>query len=416
MIAKISTKVDCEKGIIGSVLIDEKLAGQMLSVLRPDDFSPELRPFYLAIRKLHQVGTPVDPLTVKGELSGVTNQTLIQYLEATPTTTNFATYVEQLIQQNKLLRLQDAAHSFAECPDSDSVETLMEIIGDTRTDINHAACFDGKERWRHFLDQFKGNRPDTFKFGVFEVDQAIRIARGHYVVLGAEPSMGKTALSIQWADNVAKTYRVGFYSLETDVDGITNRQVAMLSGRNLKEFTTQNVPPEAWAPITDLYEKIAKSFDLIEAAGWKVEDIENHAISKGYDFIVVDYLQLVASEPKETEYQTVTRTSKHLQQLAHKHKIAVFALSQLSRPSEKRPPNMHDLRSSGQIEADADSVVLLYQDEGDCPPETGFLTLEDTRRLKIAKQKEGARGSIPLNYNRKSQRFMFNQTLKEKRK
>lgn len=146
---------------------------------------------------------------------------------------------------------------------------------------------------------------------------------------------------------------------------------------------------------------IKPELELIEAAGMTVADIQAFSLSRRYDAIFIDYLQLIPSPQGRSRYDAVTDVSIRLHQMSQTTGIAVFPLSQLSRPDKDRDgrkaPNMASLRESGQIEQDADVIMLLYKEDPDRP---------DSRRvLKIAKNKEGEVGQIYLTFDGNTQTF-----------
>jgi replicative DNA helicase len=402
------SKKYAEQAILGAVLVDGRWAGEMLSRLHQEDFGSELRPVYLAVRSLYQDGKAVDPVTVMERLAGIGEERvrrslMMELMEATPTATTCGEYIDILLRTNSLLHLREVAERFSAEPSRDGISELMEAAGAALGETGHTQRFRPEDRWLRFLERQTGPQPEYVDWGFEPLNRTIQTEPGDFVVIGAEPNGGKTALAIQLADGQARKMRVGFYSLETAEAKITNRQFAMRYGVSLGEIKSQSIPEPKWEDMIQAAEEFkATSFDVIEAAGWSVLDIETDAVAHNYDLIYVDYLQLTKWEPGESEYEAVTRASKQLHTLAQRRKITVVALSQFSRMRGEQEPNMHSLRSSGQIEADADVIMLLFcssQDQND----------PNTRRLRIVKSKEGPRGFIPLTFDGKTQRFELNQ-------
>ena len=136
---------------------------------------------------------------------------------------------------------------------------------------------------------------------------------------------------------------------------------------------------------------------MVEAAGYTVDQIFRTAVARRHQVIYIDYLQL-AEGPGKSPYEIVTNISKRIHQLSQIHKILVVALSQLSRSSDKgEEPGMADLRESGQIEQDADAILMIYYQ--DAKKKNG------PRYLKVAKNKEGELGRLSLDWNGSTQTF-----------
>ena len=145
-----------------------------------------------------------------------------------------------------------------------------------------------------------------------------------------------------------------------------------------------------------------KALDLhvVEASGWTVEQIKSKALQLKATVIMIDYLSLIQGNGNST-YEKVSNISIALHTMAQRTKIAVIALSQLSREG-KNAPDMTSLRESGQIEQDADCILLLHTVEPDNP--------HSDRELIIAKNKEGQTGKIPLTFKGEYQKFYCKET------
>ena len=136
---------------------------------------------------------------------------------------------------------------------------------------------------------------------------------------------------------------------------------------------------------------VGRKLEIIQAGGLSVVDIQALALARRYDIIYIDYLQLIAPDDRRrSDVEQVTQISKDLHVMAQTTGITVCALSQLSRPQKggenEKAPGLHSLRQSGQIEQDADGVLLLYKEEPNNP--------RSRRCLKIAKNKDGEAGGI----------------------
>ena len=170
---------------------------------------------------------------------------------------------------------------------------------------------------------------------------------------------------------MAEKKKVGFFSYETDKDKLYDRIVASVAQIGLAKLKLNALSRNDWDTMAAISERLAgPKLQLIEASGMTVQDIRSWALSRHFDLIVIDYLQKikpVRSSRYASDYENVSQISSDLQQLGRQTGIPIIALSQLSRPERGKsgkipPPTLSSLRSSGQIEQDADVVMLLYKE------------------------------------------------------
>lgn len=383
---------DAQRSVIGSMLLDGKhVAGIVMHRSREDDYTGEYRTLFRACRELFQAGKPVDPVVVKDKAGPQYASLLAELMEETPTAANVEVYLDILVEQSKLLRIQSLAASAVNCISLEEVQKLVEqqqrILGD-RPGVKIVGMEQG------LLDFYdRQRRPaNLVPWGLDKVDGTFRCEYGDFVVLGGYPSAGKTALSLQLAWNQAKDKRVGYFSLETHPDKIMDRTVTAVCGVDfgrIKEHTLQDAD---WKEIEcRSTAMVGRKLEIIQAGGLSVVDIQALALAGRYDIIYIDYLQLIAPEDRRrSDVEQVTQISKDLHVMAQTTGITVCALSQLSRPQkggeQEKAPGLHSLRQSGQIEQDADGVLLLYKEEPNNPRSRRF--------LKIAKNKDGEAGGI----------------------
>ena len=241
-----------------------------------------------------------------------------------------------------------------------------------------------------------------------DINDNVYAGRGDMIVIGGYPSDGKTSLALTLAVRMAKTQRVGFYSYETDADKLFDRIVAMTAQIGLPKLKLNAMNGNDWDAVAAVSARLgAVKLELVEASGMTVQDIRAHSLSKRYDVIFIDYLQKIKSDitgrASADQFQVVSKISSDLQQFGRQTGTPVIALSQLSRPEKTKagkipPPTLSALRSSGQIEQDADVVMLLYREEPD--------NSRSRRILNIAKNKEGeANIALMLTFDGQTQTF-----------
>lgn len=383
---------EAQRSVIGSMLFDgEHVAGLVMHRSREEDYTGEYKTLFRACRELFQAGKPVDAVTVADKVGRSYALFLHELMEETPTAANVEVYLDILVEQSKLLRLQSLAASLVSCVSLEDAQKLVEqqqrILGD-RPGVKIVGMEQG------LLNFYERQRQpaNLIPWGMEKVDGTFRCEYGDFVVLGGYPSAGKTALSLQLAWTQAKDKRVGYFSLETHPDKIMDRTVTAVCGVDfgrIKEHTLQDAD---WREIEYRSSAmVGRKLEIIQAGGLSVVDIQALALARRYEIIYIDYLQLIAPDDRRrSDVEQVTQISKDLHVMAQTTGITVCALSQLSRPQKggenEKAPGLHSLRQSGQIEQDADGVLLLYKEEPNNP--------RSRRCLKIAKNKDGEAGGI----------------------
>lgn len=236
-------------------------------------------------------------------------------------------------------------------------------------------------------------KPVYIKTGLERLDEALHISPGDFIIIGGRPSAGKTALSLQIAANMAKqNYTVYYFSLETSKRKLGARLMANqiycpLDTVKNKAVSLNEIDGQAKNMKMPLY--------IRSAAGKNVAWMKAQALRKKAQVIFVDYLQLIHETGAKDRYAAITAISIALHELAQTTGIVVVALAQLNRNPSKpgATPTNSDLRESGQIEQDADAIILL---SGDNP---------DKYLFRLSKNKEGEIGDLPITFNKQIQRF-----------
>lgn len=214
-----------------------------------------------------------------------------------------------------------------------------------------------------YIERLKAGIPKCFGSGVYELDKSIDgVAPGEVCVIAARPSHGKTAFGLQWVDSVAsKGYPCLIISEEMSRIELGKR--ALLSISELCEEVWQDKAEQLSQEVIDHYESRAE-IHLVESCQ-TIEEVERqvdeHCQLYDIKVVAVDYLQLLGSS-HSTRYESVTEISRRLKQTATRNQVAMLVLCQLNREVEKRDgndPKLSDLRESGQIEQDADLVLML---------------------------------------------------------
>ena len=235
---------------------------------------------------------------------------------------------------------------------------------------------------------------------------------GDLVIIAGRPSMGKTALAVNIAENAAIERKVpsAIFSMEMSAEQVTLRMISSLGRVSQSQLRTGDLSAEDWPRITSATEVLSQAPIYIdETPALTPTDLRARARrlkrEKGLGLIVVDYLQLMqVAGTKENRATEISEISRSLKALAKELKVPVIALSQLNRGVEQRvekKPVMSDLRESGAIEQDADVILLIYREDV-YEPNTPRKGIAD---IIIAKQRNGPTGEVHLTFLGEYTRF-----------
>ena len=403
-------RLSAQVAVLGSLLIEPSLVGQALERVRPEDFlTHRCRMVFEAIRSLYAEGRPTDPVAVRDRLGGKDGDAWTEYLlelmGLTPTAANIWEYAALMREQARMAKVVELGGLLQVAQDMDKARTYIAQLNELLVERRGVQRMDMAQMLLAFTDRHSGTPVEYMTWGLPKLDAGTYTEMGDMVVLGGYPSAGKTALAVSMAYHQAKDRRVGFYSLETNQYKLADRLMANLAGIEMPTIKRNEITGEQWKRVADRSDRIrARQLDLIEASGMSAQDIQADALAHRYEIVYIDYLQLIEPETRKVNRtEQVSAISRDLQKLAHGTGRLVVALSQLSRPDKVAEdkvvePTMSDLRESGQIEQDADAIMLLYLEEPGRPDVS-------RRILKVAKNKEGTRGRIYLVFDGQFQRF-----------
>lgn len=400
--------LEAEESVAGAMVLEpQRVIPLAMERLVADDFASQLcRDTYNACIALYMGNKPVDVVTVLGRLGEEQKAPLVQLCQVVPTTRNVESYIEMVRTQSRKAKAQQSAL------------LLMEQLGGTASleecqaqavrlcdDLSTTDTEQVITAQEGYLNFYKTKMtPKTYiKTGVGRLDKYIYLDRGDYVIIGGRPSAGKTAFTLQMMLQMAREHNVVYFSLETSAEKIMDRLMANYTGTPLSQIKTAQI--NDWKRIASYADDFGKlRFSVVEAAGWSVQQIRAKAIQLKAQVVFIDYLSLIKANGNSL-YEKVTNISIDLHTMAQQSKITVVALSQLNR-SGVGEPDMTSLRESGQIEQDADAILLLHavSEEAGAP-----------RKLIVAKNKEGQIGSMTLDFCGETQQFRERETRYDER-
>ena len=396
-----------EQGVLGSMLIDGETIGPMLAAVRPEDFQrPENRNIFQAFRELYGQGKACDPILVNEHMGGSYKQYLADLMELTPTAANAEEYARVLKEASRLWRLRAIGEKLAQAEDLEACRELSEQAGLLLCERGGVRRMDMEQGWKDFFIRHDAkNRRDCIRWGLAALDENLHVTGGDMVVIGGYSSAGKTAFALQLAFHIARRKRVGFFSYETSVEKLHDRVVACQALASYRRIASDKLEKPDFEQIYEMRGPLtAPALEFLEASGMTVSGVGSYAMARRYDVIVVDYLQKLPAAGRGrslSDFERVSQVSNDLQQLARRTGKVVVALSQLSRPEKKGDaPTLSSLRQSGQIEQDADVVLLLYKEDPEDPDNS-------RRNLDFAKNKDGLAGiGLSLVFDGDNQRFL----------
>lgn len=407
---RLDHQLDAERGVIGSLLIDESLVREMVSVVDAQDFlNPANRLIFQAARQLFRDGKPVDALTIRDRVGSQYSDYMTQLMEITPTSANWREYAALMHSQATTQRIKNLAQYILE--NAVTLDDCRQPCADMAQLLADGRRIDAWTMQEMMEDFFRAQDPDApapeyVTYGLDVLDQRNYTELGDVVMIGGYPSDGKTALALMMAYHMAARYKVGFFSLETDKRKVRDRMVASVAQIDFDAIKRRTLTESDWAGLAAKSTDMSKrDLTVLRAAGMTVADIQSASQAYGFQVVVIDYVQLITPEvsrraPRSEQMADVSRA---LHTFAQSSGTLVIELAQLTRQERGswREPDMHDLKESGQFEQDADIIFLLYRPS----PSDDTLDQEKNRILKIAKYKEGPRGRWPLYFDGPKQTF-----------
>ena len=309
----------------------------------------------------------------------------------TPTSANAMAYVDVLRRDSVVYRLREIGRALTETEDLDTCEDLVSKANAAMSAKSGVEIWGPREIWDSFVRRHSGEKAAEYiDWGFSFINELVFTGRGDYCVLGGYSSAGKTSLGLSMALRMAQKYRVGFFSYETDKDKLSDRIMcarAMVDSDAIKKNTLSE---KDWQELAYAASKLSDGgLEIMQTSGFTPADIQSLAMSRHYDVVFIDYIQLIEPESRRgwSRPEEVGAISRSLQRMAHEQGITVVALSQLTPESggkKNEAPTMYSLRESKQITQDADVIFLLYLEDSE--------DRNSRRVLKCDKNKDGRAG------------------------
>lgn len=418
---------DSEEATIGSVLINPEIYYDCAAVVKPDDFYIHRNKWiWEAFCSLVEQHTPIDLLTVsdeldrRGRLAEIGGPAyLTELINHVPSSLNAEAYAQIVAGYSVRRKMLNAANNIAALVYNDIVP-LEDAISETWTSIESAVEKAAPNSMRHISEVVSENYDNLDEMcktqdnhaiptGLIDLDKHLRIRPGNLVTIAARPGIGKTGLAVTIGVNVSKKQHrnVAFFTLEMSSNEIGNRIIAQEAEIDLFRLMDGKLDESEWPVYTHVVETMSNTglyiYDNSDVTVPQIRaECKKLKARHGLDLVVVDYGGLIES-PGNTPNERASYTSRQLKKLAKALGVPVLMLWQMNREIEKRgdgEPQLSDLRDSGSIEQDSDTVVFLYVKGEDVPGDQ-----LRTVKCSIAKQRNGPTHKLDLAMRIKSTKF-----------
>lgn len=441
--------IEAEQGVLAAMMLgDLRAIDEIVDYLNPDDFYREAhKVIYAHIQDLHRAGKAIDNITLidalrtSGKLDDIGGVAYIMTIATSvPTTANIKYHADIVHDKARLRRMIAAGTEIARMgyePDTDNIQELLDraesqMMAVAQND-NNIEFTSINPIMQNTIDQLqklsvKNSNLIGIPTNILDFDNMTSgLQPGDFIIIAARPSMGKTALALNIAANVAlravknkdekgkgEKYKVGIFSLEMSKEQLVSRLLCSEASIDSQRLRTGGINDTEWDRVWHYGNILGNSHIYIDdTGGLSSLEIRSRArrlkADKGLDLLIIDYLQLMQGgnnryRSDESRQAEVSEISRSLKALARELNIPIIALSQLSRAVEARTskkPLLSDLRESGSLEQDADIVAFLYREDY-YNPDTENPNITE---FIIAKHRNGATGTVNLFFEKQFTKF-----------
>ncbi len=449
---------DAERAVLSSILLSQGVFDEVHDIVQPEDFyGHQNRLIFEGIVELSRVNSPVDLVNVaswlrsRDRLEQVGGTVyLAELTDLTPAVANVQTYAKTVKQKARLRQLIATCQKFAAEGYGDCGE-VQEFIDRAEQSVFELARTQQGSAVRPLRDAIhgafeilsaaakRGEAITGVPSGFTELDKRCAgLHPGDLYIVAGRPGMGKTSFVLNLAVNVAQPrlvrsdegveveapgYGVAFFSLEMPREQLASRMLSSEGRVDVSKIRSGQIHGEDWNKLTEAAAMLGRApLWLDDTPGLSLLDLRakvrrlqaeisrergDAPRAEKLGVVIIDYLQLMSGRPGvSSREQEISEISRGLKQLAKEMKVAVIALSQLNRSVETRTskdkrPQLSDLRESGAIEQDADTIMFIYRDEYyyDDSPDRGIA------EVIVAKQRNGPTGKVKVRFESAYTRF-----------
>ena len=415
--------MEAEQSVIGSMIMDREAIVVASELISSEDFyNKQYGVLFETMCELNDAGSPVDLVTLQNRLQSkdvppeVSSLEFVRDILSAPLITanikHYANIVAEKSTLRKLIRLNEeianACYGGKESLEyilEDTEKRVFQLVQKRTTD----AYVPIRQVVMNAMDKIEAAAKNKgsvtgIPTGFLDLDyRTAGLQPSDLILIAARPSMGKTALMLNLARNVAfkKNLCMAVFSLEMSKEQLVNRMFSMESNVDSQKLRTGQLNDQEWEKLIESAGVIGKSSLIIDdTPGISIAELRSkcrkYKLEHGLSVIMIDYLQLMTGSGRtDSRQQEISDISRSLKSLARELSVPVIALSQLSRAVEQRPdhrPMLSDLRESGAIEQDADVVMFIYRDDY-YNKDTADKNIAE---IIIAKQRNGPIGTVNL--------------------
>lgn len=415
--------VEAEKEILSVIISKPNKLYDISRIIKADDFYRETnRLIYQTVAEMVIAEEPLDMVNLSerlkrdgnldkigglGVITDICQPAFVANVEAQAKIVADYSRRRRLIEKGRMLAT--LAQDMTQEPDEVACQIADDISGlTTEASENTKTAKDGVMDFASLIDKRVKRKGELLNTGLTDIDAKIKsFEAGQLVVIAGRPGHGKTALAGTIAVNMAlRGKKILMFSMEMSHEELLGRFVSRLggiSGEKLKE--PSQMTPDDWSAYVTALNSVGELPIAINSQGdLTPADVANVATRwqrhNGLDVIMIDYLQLMSSGKKtDSRVQEVSYITRTLKNLAVRLKLPIILLSQLSRANDKenRAPKLTDLRDSGTIEQDANTVLLIHR-ETSLSADKKTIEVSNKTYVNIAKQRDGSCGTVMLTF------------------
>ena len=425
--------LEAEQSVLWSLLIDKDGFIIIWDILTHEDFYDEANmKIYEVMFELYKFNKPIDLITVREKLDdkklldtigGLSY--LAELTEIVPTSSNIFEYAQIVKNKAVLRRLIKSGNEIVslgyqeDTPINDLLEkSEKSLFNVTQTFIKNKLVHITDiltQRYEEFAEIHENPelvKKHRLQTGFNGMDHKLTgLKGGDMVIVAARPSMWKTALALNLAQNIGFAKKsVAIFSLEMSKEQLTDRMIASAMGIDSWKLQKWELEDSEFSKIWEAMERLSQADIYIDdSAGGNLVDLKSKArrlkMESSLHLIIIDYLQLMTNGNSLNRVQEVSEISRGIKSLARELDVPIIALSQLSRAVESRPdkrPVLSDLRESGSIEQDADIVMMIYREDY----YDEFSEKKGITDIFIRKNRNGPIWSVQLMFQKNNQKFV----------
>lgn len=416
--------IEAENGLIGGLLLDNSAFDRISDRLKPEHFfSSVSREIFAEISRQIATGKACDVVTVGMAMAGqVEMQELAALAQYVPSAANIRRYADMVIERHKSRALMAVASEINELATDhartieDRVEAaqgqLAKLIDDAPRD-EWVSAHEGMSAHTQVLEDRADGKISAWPTGLTDLDECLEggFRPGELVIVGARPSMGKTAIAMTIGLNMAADYSIAMLSMEMPHNEVRDRMTAMLGNVSLSHVK-RPARGLQWDRVVEGVEKAKRlNFYVADQGGLNINQVRSKARNikrlHGLNVLIVDYIGLMSGlDARQQRAYQLEEISRGLKTLAKELSIAVLCLAQVNRKVEERAeaqPQLSDLRDSGAIEQDADCVIFVHRPI-QSKPDLGQ-DWKHYAKVSIGKNRNGRCGVVNMSYIGEQTRF-----------